>query len=251
MRQTVFEKSYTERLFGPGLYGMHHRRRFAWLRQQLLALGIPKISILELGCYDGRAIDNVPLEIERYVAFDAGWESGIRDGKPFGLEAARSRFQHDGRFSFRTSTDPADLLKLKEKFDVGICLATLEHIEPSEVESYVLAFSNLLRGPLLVAVPIENGLPLLFKTVAARIFNIDRNIEHYSFSEFMHAVAGRLDKIHRNQHKGFDYAELVRCLKKYFRHVRVMGVTLPGLPLQLQLDVGIVARNGPRLEGEG
>jgi hypothetical protein len=101
-------KSYEERFFGGSpedvqrtssrfsvkrfvrrLYGDHHLSRFRWLERQVRALGLRSASVLEVGCFDGRTVDHIPVEIERYVGLDAGWESGVKDGRPVGLEAAR------------------------------------------------------------------------------------------------------------------------------------------------------------------
>jgi len=231
---------YNARLFAPGLYGSHHWARFRWLRRKLSALNLERVRILEIGCFDAKTVDSLPFEVERYVGLDAGWESGERDGVAVGLAAARRRFGGDARFAFHESTDPEDVWRLDGEFDVGVCMETLEHIAPSDVESYLAALARKVRGPLLVTVPNEKGAALLCKTLAAKVLGIDRDV-HFSATEFANAVLGRMDRVPRHHHKGFDYAVLSRRLAHHFGAVVVEGVDSRFLPYWLQPTIGIVA----------
>ena len=229
---------YSQRLFGTGLYGRHHIQRFAWLSRKIasLAQGNSSISILEVGCHDAKTLDFVPVKVHRYLGFDAGWEGG--------LETARRRFGNIKGYSFQQSVDPADVVGIREKFDFIICMETLEHIKPSKVESYLSTFADKLDGFLLVTVPNEKGLPLLCKTLGARLLGW-RRTESYTVSELAKAVCGRMDRVPRVEHKGFDYASLAKSLKRYFRCVRLEGIAFAKLPVQLSLTVGIVASQKP------
>ena len=60
------------------LYKFHHAHRFQWLQRKTQAIRKPAISVLEIGCNDARSIHYIPIPIERYVGFDAGWKSGTR-----------------------------------------------------------------------------------------------------------------------------------------------------------------------------
>jgi Methyltransferase domain len=231
---------YNTRLFAPGLYGSHHRARFRWLRGKLAALGLPRARVLEIGCFDGKTVDWLPCEIERYVGLDAGWESGERNGQAVGLAAAQQRFGDDARFACRRSSDPEDVWQLDGEFDVGVCMETLEHIEPADVESYLAALARKVRGPLLVTVPNEKGAALLVKTLAAKALGIDRDIS-YSKREFINALLGRTGRVPRHHHKGFDYAVLARRLTHHFGEVTIEGVDTRRLPYWLQSTIGIVA----------
>ncbi|MBZ5514765.1 MAG: methyltransferase domain-containing protein [Acidobacteriia bacterium] len=234
----VPERTYSEELFGRGIYGHHHRRRFEWLRARIGSLLEAKgISVLEVGCHDGRALAYIPRRVRRYVGLDAGWGGG--------LERARQRFAAEKSYSFIQSTDPRDLASLAETFDIIICMETLEHLETPVVEQYLQAFAEKLDGFLLITVPNEKGIPFLVKAAGARIMGIDR-IYPYTAGECFWAALGRLNRIPRTEHKGFDYARLVALIEKRFRHVTVEGVSPFTFPPSLCLTVGIVASQKPR-----
>lgn len=234
---------YNSRLFGKGLYGSHHRARFHWLRRQLSKLDQAELRVLELGCFDGRAIEYVPVNVIRYVGFDAGWESDPCPSAPKGLAAAIARYRAKPCFSFRESRNPANISELQERFDVAIALETFEHLPPETVEAYISAIADRLDGPLFITVPCEKGLPLLFKAAASKLLKIRRS-EQYTKLEFMAAVLGQMHKVARDEHKGFDYAALHRALAKYFHSVQAVPVTSRWLPVSLQLTVGFICK-GP------
>lgn len=126
---------------------------------------------------------------------------------------------------------------------MGICLETLEHIDPSRVEVYVEALSDKLTGPLFITVPNEKGAALLAKTLAAKVLRGDRD-QRYRPIEFVNAVLGRMDRVSRLEAKGFDHARLAGLLRRHFREVEVEGVGLGPLRVAMQLTVGMVARGG-------
>jgi hypothetical protein len=233
---------YSSRLFRAGLYGSHHRARFAWLGRKLQSLGLQHASILELGCFDGKSIEYVPMDIQRYVGFDAGWESGVRDGVPHGIDAARQRYANDERFTFHLSRDPRDVREVPGTVDVGICLETLEHIEPDLVDAYLAALAAKVTNTLLITVPNEKGLALLVKSAGRLALGVKGSGSGYTAPEFLNALLGRMHRVPRNQHKGFDYAQLVRSLRAHFSSVTVEGVRCRWLPKPLQLTIGIVAK---------
>jgi hypothetical protein len=236
------ELTYNSRLFGRGLYGSHHLARFQWLRKQLGLLGLAEASVLELGCFDAKTVDWIPFEVSRYVGQDAGWESDSDSDCPTGLAAAQARFGDDSRFRFIQSTEPLDMRELTGTFDVGICMETLEHIPPAQVDDYLAAFAAKLSGPLFVTVPNEKGTALLQKTLGGLILGHKRPIV-YERGEFINSLLGRMDRVQRNQHKGFDYDKLAQALRRHFRHVAVQGPRLRWLPLSFQLTIGMVAKN--------
>lgn len=230
-------ETYTRRLFGKGIYGRHHNRRFEWLSQKIAALaGEQEIRVLEVGCHEGRVLNYVPKQVRRYVGLDAGWGGG--------LERARECFRERPEVTFIQSNHPRDVAALEERFDFVICMETLEHVEPSIVELYIKAFSEKLDGYLLITVPNEKGLALLLKATGARFLKVDR-IYPYTAKEFFWGLMGRLDRVARSEHKGFDYRNLANLIGKYFRHVSVEGVSPVRRPLQLGLTIGIVASQKP------
>jgi len=207
------------------------------LRRKISTLADPAaISVLEVGCHDGRALSYIPRVVRRYVGFDAGWGGG--------LDRAREQFSANEGYSFFQSTHPRDVSNLTEKFDFIICMETLEHLEPPIVEQYLHAFSAKLDGFLLVTVPNEKGIALLAKAIGARIFGIDR-IYPYTAGEFFWAFLGHMNRVRRAEHKGFDYTSLVNLIKKHFRYASVEGISPFRLPPPLSLTIGIVASQKP------
>jgi len=231
--------TYSEELFGKGIYARHHLGRFEWLRRKFEALaGAAEISVLEVGCHDGRALNYVPRRVRRYAGFDAGWGGG--------LERGRQRFVTEPDYSFTESTNPRDVESLREEFDFIICMETLEHLDAAVVEQYVQAFRAKLRGYLLITVPNEKGIPFLVKATGARVLGVERYYP-YTAAEFFWAVLGRLQRVRRIEHKGFDYARLVSLIKKHFKCVSVEGISPLRLPPSLSLTIGIVASQEPIL----
>ena len=229
--------TYSEQLFGKGVYACHHLGRFEWLRRKFDALaGDAEISVLEVGCHDGRALSSIPRRVRRYAGFDAGWGGG--------LERGRRKFAAEKYYSFTESTQPRDVASLAEQFDFIVCMETLEHLDQPVVEGYIQAFASKLTGYLLVTVPNEKGLPFLVKATGARVLNIERYYP-YTTAEFFWAVLGRLQHVRRIEHKGFDYARLVGLIRQHFAHVRVEGISPLRLPPSLSLTIGIVASHQP------
>jgi hypothetical protein len=237
---------YNERLFGKGIYGWHHMGRFKWLKDTLATLCRRRqsISILELGCFDGKTLEWVPVHVDRYVGIDSGWNSGIIDGIPRGLDAARIAFKDNSNYVFLQSKTPDGIETLNDTFDVGICMETFEHIDPAQLENYVAAYAQKIQDVLVITVPNEKGLPLLGKEMGSWLLRKER-ASSYSMKELVAGIFGRMDRIPRSQHKGFDYAFLVRLLKKYFPHVYTHGVSPGGLPASLSFTVGIIASRNP------
>jgi len=233
--------TYSEELFGKGIYARHHLGRFEWLRRKFKALADqPEISVLEVGCHDGRALSYIPRRVWRYAGFDAGWGGG--------LERGRQRFAKEPDYSFTESTDPRNVENLTEKFDFIICMETLEHLDAPAVEQYLQAFAGKLSGYLLVTVPNEKGIPLLVKEIGARVLGIDR-VYTYTAGELFWVVLGRTDRVPRSEHKGFDYARLVKLIGKHFKFVSVEGISPLRLPPSLSLTIGIIAAQKPIPQG--
>jgi hypothetical protein len=229
--------TYSEELFSKGIYARHHLGRFHWINRKFAAIAPPvEITVLEVGCHDGRALGYIPRRVRRYAGFDAGWGGG--------LERGRARFAREQDYTFTESTDPRDVASLDEKFDFGLCMETLEHLNPPVVEGYVRAFAERVSRGLLITVPNEKGFALLVKGVGSKILNVDR-VYQYKPSEFLWGLLGRLEKVERHEHKGFDYAKLVELIRQHFKYVRVEGISPLNLPPALSLTIGIVASQKP------
>src|SRR5262249_23646690 len=202
-----------------------------------------KISILELGCNDARSVGYIPLPIERYVGFDAGWRSGWRNGKAYGFEAACQRFRGIPQFEFHRSEHLRDLESVSGTFDVALVLETFEYLEPAELEAYVTLLSRKLKsgGCIFSTMPNEKGLPLLLKVIGSRLSGVQRS--EYTASQFWNAVLGHIEKVPRSVHgrKGFDYAAMAGLLGRYFSRIQLESVEPAKAPLWLGLNIGLVA----------
>src|SRR6267142_3986212 len=106
-------RPYNERLFSGGLRSRLHFARFHWIRGELERLGVKPTRVLELGCYDGRALDFIPSP-QRYVGMDANWEGG--------LDLARVHRRMEG-YDFIEVRCPSDI-QLRESFDLALSLET-------------------------------------------------------------------------------------------------------------------------------
>ncbi|MFB3921526.1 MAG: methyltransferase domain-containing protein [Terriglobia bacterium] len=230
-------ETYTRRLFGKGPYGRHHNRRYSWLSEKITRLaGSNDVTVLEVGCFEGRSLNYIPVPVRKYVGLDAGWGGG--------LQRARQFFRERPEVSFIESNQPRDIASIEGRFDFIVAMETLEHVDPPLVELYIKAFSEKLDGYLLITAPNEKGLALLIKAVGAKFLGVDR-IYPYTASEFFWGLMGRMERVHRSEHKGFDYRALVNLVGKYFRYVSVEGVSPVRRPLQLGLTIGIVASQNP------
>ena len=156
-------KGYNERLFGSSaLRRWYHEARFRWLERTLRRLECAPGSVLELGCFDGRAIRHLPHLPSRYVGCDANWEGG--------LDRARETWRADAGFEFRECRSPSDIRLGGETFDAVICMDTLEHVSPADLPEYVEILSRAARGYVLVTVPNEKGAAFATKYLLKSVF---------------------------------------------------------------------------------
>lgn len=226
-----------------GLYAYHHSQRFEWLRSKIRSLGKESVAVIELGCHDARSLSYVPVHVHRYLGFDACWKSGWKDGRPYGMDAARFRYKDRPEFEFLQSEEYEDLLAVRGTFDVAIVCETFEYLDPSELDAYVGALATRINegGCLLSTMPNEKGLPLLFKAMGSRLSGVDRS--EYSRTQFWNAVRGRLDRVPRalRGRRGFDYSKMAELIGGHFSKVRLESIASPSVPLWLSLNIGLVA----------
>ena len=225
---------YNERLFSGGIRTFLHTARFAWFVDELARRGCSYQTIVELGCFDGKLIDYLPLKPDRYVGFDANWEGGI--------DKAKEKWSAYPNYAFhKVATPDAMSLEAHERFDIAVIMETLEHVPPGLVEGYLAKIAEHLNGYLFVTVPNEKGIVSLAKWLAKKLFS--RDAEHYSLAEAVNATLGRMHRVCRREHKGFDYTALIREIGKHFEVISVSGHPLRFLPSSLCFSVGIVARS--------
>lgn len=233
-------KGYNERLFtGGGLRSYLHNSRFNWFRAQQTALGFSTARVIELGCFDGRLLGFMASAPLKYEGLDADWEGG--------LSKAQTKFADHPDWHFTKSDDPADLQRFaKGSFDLAVALETIEHIPASLVDIYLAELARVLDGVLVISVPNEKGLVFLAKWLAKKL--IFGGAEKYRWAELCNAVLGRMSRIERNEHKGFDHAQLARQIAIHFDDVKVQAMPFKSLPVWLGFTVGITAKSRPKPE---
>jgi hypothetical protein len=224
--------SYNQRLFSGNWRSRIHLSRFQWVAAQMSRLQLESSRIVELGCFDARHMDLLVLPPAYYLGLDANWEGG--------LDAGKRRFQGSANVEMRLCCKPEDIPTPVEQFNVGVCMETLEHVPPELVGPYLQKLSQVVNGYVFITVPIERGLIFLLKHGSKRLLGMKD--DPFSPQEFFHSVIGRLDRVERREHKGFDDRTLVEIVRRYFDVVSVTGV-FPGLPVQvLNLTIGIIAK---------
>jgi 2-polyprenyl-3-methyl-5-hydroxy-6-metoxy-1,4-benzoquinol methylase len=233
MKSLVDGYGYNERLFSGGIRRRLHLARFQWLTTKLDSLGCAADSVVELGCFDGKLLDFLPNVPTRYVGFDANWEGG--------LDVAKERRGKLSNCSFFQVSSPDEMhLKNKDIFEIAVIMETLEHIPPELIDGYLRVVSQHLNGYLFVTVPNEKGLVFLAKWIVKKVLSKDAH--DFSFSELCNATLGRMDRIARDQRKGFDYQAMVHEIEKYFDVIDISGHPLGFLPHSLCFGIGIVAK---------
>ena len=224
-------QSYNDRLFKSGLRRRLHLARFHWLRRSILKRGAALESVLELGCFDGKTLQFLPEKPARYCGYDANWENG--------LAIARNTWRDDGNIEFVECNAPGEFTPSDRGFATSICMETLEHLPPAELDTYLATLAAATCRCAFVSVPNEIGAVFAAKYLAKRLrYGSARD---YSWKEFMWATLGRLDRVARDQHKGFDFRKLITQMQKHFQIVEVTGLPFAWLPPALNFTVGIVA----------
>ena len=228
-------QSYNERLFeGDGFRAKLHNARFHWFQREVTKVVDAAFSMVELGCFDGRLLNYLPVPPKRYEGFDAGWEGGLAE--------AQRMYQQHANWHFHQATDPSALNALADKsFEVGASLETFEHVPPDSLEGYIKQLARVIEGHLFVTVPNEKGSVFLAKYFAKRLM-IGADRHGYTWMEILNASLGRMEHIRRNDHKGFDYHQVVELIGKHFEVLRVEPLPFSSVPVGLGFTIGIVAR---------
>ena len=223
---------YNKRLFDGGLRGCLHSARFNFLSEHVRNRGFA--NVFELGCFDGKTINYLASPPAMYVGVDAGWEGG--------LDRAMALWP---QYRFIRSIDPADEVLLSlPKFDLAICMETLEHVKPNTLEAYCDLLARVTAGMLIVTVPVEFGPAFLGKYIAKRLWRRlsegDGDINSYTAKEVIFASFGLTSKVRRGEHKGFDYRILHKLLSERFAVIRAEGHPFPSLPGWMNFGYGFV-----------
>ena len=141
------EAGYNERLFSGGIRRRLHMSRFEWLSKSLRKLNGEYQTCLELGCFDGKAIDFLPIKPIHYVGLDANWEGG--------LELAKAKWKKEPQYEFKQCNRPEEMQLKGETFDISICMDTLEHVPPDLVNAYLKELAKSTKKYIFVTMPNE------------------------------------------------------------------------------------------------
>jgi hypothetical protein len=235
--------SYNERLFGGGFRKWLHEARFHWLQHKCRSLHVNTASVLEIGCFDARSIRYLPTKPTRYFGFDANWEGG--------LDLARKTWRNEKQYYFVTTKTSEEVKISGGKVSLALSLETIEHIPPEFVNGYLQRVAKLLDGVFIVTVPNEKGIIFLGKYLVKKL--VVGGASEYSAEEVVNATLGRMDRVERNDHKGFDWEQLLGQLREYFDVKEVEGVQFPWLPLRFNAQIGFVmtTRSSPISSNQG
>jgi hypothetical protein len=228
------KKTYNERLFSGGIRKYFHEARFVWLRKALKKLDIRQASVLELGCYDGKLLNYLPFRPAAYVGYDANWENG--------LELASKHWAHFPAYQFEYCNDIKSFNPQLIKFDISVCMETLEHLPLHQLDDYISHLRKSTKDFLFVTVPNEKGPMVMLKYGIKKLFlKID---EPYTFRELANASVGNLSAVPRLEygHKGFDYHQLINILTPHFKIISVQPIPFSFLPSWMNFSIGIIAR---------
>lgn len=225
---------YETRLFrGSRMRSWLHCARFEWVLRQLEAIGEDSNDVFELGCFNGMLVEHIKPILGSYLGVDANWEGG--------LDLAKVRYSEEPNRRFEFVDAPEGLASIESKaFDFSVCLETIEHVPPAFVSGFLEQLARLTKSHVLITVPNELGPIFLGKYLGKRILGYAG--ESYSASEIFAATMGRLDRVSRDQHKGFDYRVLIKQMRLFFEIELVVGLPHTGMPPMLSFGVAILAR---------
>ena len=225
--------SYNERLYGTNRFRKKlHLARYRWLSNQTSRPDLNYETVLELGCHDGKSIDYHARNPTYYLGLDADWENGLR--------AARNKWESSNNYEFKKCTTSTEMESVLDgtTYDISICMETLEHIPPHDVDGYLHELARATRRYVFITVPNETGVIFLVRCLA-RAYLRDSGIG-YSVGEFMYQVSGFTNKVPRRDHKGFNYRKLVEEIGNHFHIVRIEGIPIKFIHHSLNFTIGIV-----------
>ena len=226
-------RNYNERLFNSNfIRTFFHLSRFNWIKYAIKKYKIKYESLIEIGCFDGKIFEFLPVNPINYKGYDANWEGG--------LDKASKLFLDDDSKEFIFAESPKDIILNKnETFNLGISIETFEHIPPELVCPYLDLLSKHINGYFLLTVPNEVGLFFLIKRL---IKPRSEEMEKYSLRDILNITFGKTNYVERDNHKGFNYEHLIYDIKKYFNIIEISNYpTLSFIPKFLSFGVGVVA----------
>ncbi len=231
-----------------------------WLQRQRLLLAVELLGspavfpglICDFGAGSGELCK---LLRDRYC------DSGIICYEPAQnlLEEARQNLARTPGVSFAETISPA----WNDAVDVVFCLEVLEHLPPAETENAICAIFQILKpgGKLIVGVPVEVGIPALYKgfyRMAQRFVRSDADLKNVNLKNTMLSFLGfasRNRTVHEIvpglnfyfEHTGFDYRVLKGSIEQFFYLVKVARCPFPFLGSWFMPEIYFVAEKAERL----
>jgi hypothetical protein len=237
------KKSYNDLIFSErGFRSWLHFSRFLWLKKILESYAVNYDSVIELGCYDGKTINYLPYPPKQYIGYDANWGAS--------LDLFNALWKNEPHYQSYISNKITEFNPSDKKFDVAICMETLEHLPRKDIPVYLEKLAKSCNKYTIVTIPNEVGLLFLFKYLfkLALRFLANETVQEYSFLDIIYQTLGISEKVEQDDHKGFDYKIVIVELKKYFEVIKVEGTQLPFLPLFMNATIGILCKPTPELD---
>lgn len=227
-------QSYNERLFkGSYIRSYFHLARFNWVKSTIKKYGLNCSRVIELGCFDGKLLDFLPIRPKKYQGYDANWEGG--------LEFAQNKWKNNKNINFDFASDPNYITKNKEYYNLGVSVETFEHIPPELVCPYLKKLSENIQGFILITVPNEKGPFFLLKKLIKPKDKLAKT--KYSILEIVNIFFGRTNCVERDNHKGFDYDHLIYDVRKFYEIIEISPYPkIRFLPNFMGFGVGILAK---------
>lgn len=225
-------RNYNDRLFKSNYIRTYfHLARFNWVRDIIRKYNIRGKSVIEIGCFDGKVFEYLPLIPEKYKGYDANWEGGLED--------AKIKFSGDNSKEFIFAESPFDInLEQNEKFSLGISIETFEHIPAKLVCPYLDLLSKHVEDYVIITVPNEIGIFFLLKSI---LKPSSEDLTKYSKRDIINISLGKTNYVTRDNHKGFDYNHLIYDIRKYFNIIEISPYPrIKFLPNFLSFGIGIL-----------
>ncbi len=226
---------YNKRLFNPkNIRGRLHIARYLWLEDRLAKLLNRPITMLELGCFDGKTLQYLPNEVTEYDGYDANWEGGLDEGK--------EKYKDHRNIRFHESSTVESFNPEGKIYDVVVCQETMEHLPTKDLEAFSKKLADATAQYAFVSVPNEMGIVMVIKHWIKKYAHGYKG--NYSKSELWNGLIGNMDKVERVEggHKGFSYKKLRDILSEDFEILKIEGIPFKILGPSLNFTVGMTLK---------
>lgn len=194
-----------------------HKRRFNQLCKLVSRYTRPGMNVLDFGCADGHLISLLSANCDNgcnYIGYDPYPDS-----------------ESDPSVTIYDNFD--DIKSTNTSFDVITCLEVLEHFNPNMQRKLIGQVKSILSpgGTLIISVPIESGLPGVFKGIIRKL--TDKRLRpKYTWNNLWRTLISRPINQYRTgdgylDHIGFYFKDLRKLLEDDFN---IQSVTYSPFP---------------------